>query len=95
MKYCIIKTKPQYTHYVFGDINDIVGKPLQVVEESVSNCLCMVGKQYIVNVDARDVEKIYTDSQDRIADAVNDFFVAGIDTVIRLLNEAKESTKKP
>lgn len=49
---------PQHTKYYWGDIKEIAGKPLKLVERSPydGDCLCMCEKG-LVDVDHRDIKR--------------------------------------
>lgn len=50
---------PQYTKYFWGDIKEIAGRPLKLIERSPydGSCLCMCEKG-LVDVDHRDIRRM-------------------------------------
>jgi hypothetical protein len=50
---------PKHTKYLWGDINEIVGKPLKLIERSAYNgdCLCICEKG-LVDVHHQDIKQL-------------------------------------
>lgn len=53
-----LKEKLNYTKNLFAPVSDIEGKTLQLIEKNrEGNCLCLFNKEYLVDVDHRDIEQ--------------------------------------
>lgn len=55
--YCVVCNRPSdKTRYFFGDISDIAGKELPVLERNLQgDCLCLITNKGLVDVDHADV----------------------------------------
>ena len=50
-----IKPKPMFTYYAYGNISDIQGKTLPIMDTSNGVFTCIVKKGGLVEVDVRDI----------------------------------------
>ena len=54
-----VKEKVLYTEFHFGDLSRIQGKELKLLSKNeMEDCLCLVGGRALVDIDARDVERV-------------------------------------
>jgi hypothetical protein len=61
-----IKSKVEYTNYVWGDIKEIEDATLKLIEQNKQgDCMCYCGKG-LVDVDHRDIERVYEDRKQGI-----------------------------
>ena len=53
-----IVQNPKFTTYFWGEISDIAGKELYLLEKNENgDCLCWLEEKGIVDVDCRDIER--------------------------------------
>ena len=61
---CILNDKVIYSNYFLGDLSDIDGKTLLLIERNQEgDCLCLVPEKGLIDVDARDVKRVVLEPQ--------------------------------
>ena len=70
--HCLLKKDIQFTQYFWGDLAEIAGKTLSLIEQNPEGaCLCLIEGKGLIDVDPRDIERvIMVDKSDDRVDAL-------------------------
>jgi hypothetical protein len=74
----ISKTPSDKTRYFFGELSEIAGKEIPVLEKNQwGDCLCLVDGKGLVDVDSTDVAAYRVLEQNHFAEEIVNFIMSG------------------